>query len=527
MKELEKMNFESYKQSGIAEYKALAAKVASILQNNINDYPLKKFRLQYIAYREKDPESLYKKLEKTGITSTEFLENEIKDLAGCRLIFYSNSDVSRFFQSGIISDNFEIDFERTKIHHPIPRETDPSNQFRADNYVVKLKEGKTEKSEYVRLKDLMCEVQVQTILNHAWSEMTHNIIYKETISDGFGSENYKAIKKRLIKIMENYLLPAGYEFQKSLDDYDRLLEGKELFDHGYLKALEECNNNTERYEVLERFRDYITEYLDSPQNGYLEIKEHLVKMIKIARLYPPHLIETPFGNYPGKSNEDLLRMVASIFKQFRYVNVDITFDGVTELYKDAANEREQKILLEISKSLAELNLDVLKQVGPHIQILLVQKIDALIKAGMATYLRAIFLEILEEVLKVDFSWQTITLKRMTVSQYLIPASSDLEHMRIKTIRLLFELYLTASSETEKRNTINALLSATQIPSVRGFPSEMVDYILKNSIMVVEFFSKMHNMNCMKSYNCLNQDFFGYTSTVNAAEANQRKFPMRH
>jgi hypothetical protein len=55
------------------------------------------------------------------------LAEDIKDLAGCRLIFYSNSDVSRFQQSGIITDNFDVDWDRTKIHYPMPGDSDPKN----------------------------------------------------------------------------------------------------------------------------------------------------------------------------------------------------------------------------------------------------------------------------------------------------------------------------------------------------------------------------------------------------------------
>ena len=67
----------------------------------------------------------------------------------------------------------------------------------------------------------------------------------------------------LQKIMSDHLLPAGYEFQKVLDDYERLHNGKELFDRGALKALAECTDNNARYELLERFRDYVLPNYDA------------------------------------------------------------------------------------------------------------------------------------------------------------------------------------------------------------------------------------------------------------------------
>jgi ppGpp synthetase/RelA/SpoT-type nucleotidyltranferase len=120
------MDFDSYAQSRFADYAAFADTVAGILRAAITAYP-QALRLQQVQQRAKSPGSLRKKLENRGILATRSLEGDIKDLAGCRLIFYTNSDVSRFLQSGIIHDNFEVDWDRTKIHHPVPGQSEPDN----------------------------------------------------------------------------------------------------------------------------------------------------------------------------------------------------------------------------------------------------------------------------------------------------------------------------------------------------------------------------------------------------------------
>jgi phage baseplate assembly protein W len=51
--------------------------------------------------------------------------------------------------------------------------------------------------------------------------MEHDIIYKKPVLKGFGGKLFEAIEQRLQKIMKAHLLPAGYEFQKALDDYER------------------------------------------------------------------------------------------------------------------------------------------------------------------------------------------------------------------------------------------------------------------------------------------------------------------
>ena len=93
------MDFETYSRSKRADYAALAETVASILQAALKAYP-GVFRLQQMQHRAKESDSLKKKLEDRGIQSTATLEADIKDLAGCRLIFYTNADVSRFGQTG-------------------------------------------------------------------------------------------------------------------------------------------------------------------------------------------------------------------------------------------------------------------------------------------------------------------------------------------------------------------------------------------------------------------------------------------
>ena len=81
------MDFDEYFRSKQFDYAALAETVASILQAALAAYP-GTFRLQQVQHRAKNPESLKKKLEDRKLESTCTLEADIKDLAGCRLIFY-------------------------------------------------------------------------------------------------------------------------------------------------------------------------------------------------------------------------------------------------------------------------------------------------------------------------------------------------------------------------------------------------------------------------------------------------------
>ncbi len=113
-----------------------------------------------------------------------------------------------------MTDNFDVDWDRTKIHHPVPGDSDPKNLFISDNFVVSLKEDRTKLPEYARFAGLACEVQVQTTLNHTWSEMEHDILYKKPKLTGFGGKLFEAIERRFETIMKTYLLPAAMNSRK-------------------------------------------------------------------------------------------------------------------------------------------------------------------------------------------------------------------------------------------------------------------------------------------------------------------------
>ena len=482
------MDFETYSGSKFAAYEALADTVASILRAAIAAYP-HLLRLQQVQQRAKSPNSLRRKLEKRGILATTSLESDIKDLAGCRLIFYTNSDVSRFLQSGIIQDNFDVDWDRTKIHHPVPGQTETENLFISNNYVLKLKADRTALPEYARFSGLWCEVQVQTTLDHAWSEMEHDIIYKKPVFEGFGGKLFEAIEQRLQKIMKAHLLPAGYEFQKVLDDYERLQSGKELFDRGALKALAKCSDNNALHELLERFRDYVLPNYDDPQSVYPEIKDQLVAAVAAARLTKPRPTETPFGNYPGITVDRVVDVVADILTYLRYIDIEVTLDAVCELFPGALSDEERKHLLGVAERLSQHNLDVWKQAGPYVQTVLVQKIGKLDRSDWGD-IRSVLLKVLGEVLKAEVHGVSSTYRSVQLTQGSAVASDALARMRAEAIELLKELYRTASSEIDKRQAANALFEASRTPSGSGYSNDLLIGIFENSTAIVDFFCEI-------------------------------------
>ena len=99
------MNFEEYEKQYFSTYAKFADAVQFIVEQAMSAFsglPV----LQSIQARAKAPDRLKSRLEENGLLESQNIENERKDLAGVRLIFYTNTDVDRFIDSHLIFDNF-------------------------------------------------------------------------------------------------------------------------------------------------------------------------------------------------------------------------------------------------------------------------------------------------------------------------------------------------------------------------------------------------------------------------------------
>ena len=113
----EKMNFDEYQKGGKELYKKLAKAVRDVLEaaaKGRTDVP----RVQAYQNREKDIESLKRKLTMRGKLNSPNIGDAIKDLAGARVILYTNIDVDRYLQARLIFDNLTVHWDETKAHYP-------------------------------------------------------------------------------------------------------------------------------------------------------------------------------------------------------------------------------------------------------------------------------------------------------------------------------------------------------------------------------------------------------------------------
>lgn len=152
-------------------YEKLVDEVLYIIENAIER---EKIKIHSIASREtkiKTFRSFYGKIKRKEIRKNQF--KAIQDIAAVRVTCLYRSDLEKI--GDIILKNFNVksaDTRRTRTTTPFG--------YMSDQYVVELP-GRCRGARYDDIKRLPCEIQVRTILMHAWASVSHHVAYKQEV----------------------------------------------------------------------------------------------------------------------------------------------------------------------------------------------------------------------------------------------------------------------------------------------------------------------------------------------------------
>ena len=99
---------------------------------------------------------------------------DVTDIAGARVITYFEDDIDRVFY--LIRDNFEIDIQNSIDKRQAPR----PDQFGYQSFhlVALLSSLRVSLPEYHVFLGLKIEIQIRSVLQHAWAEIEHGLGYK-------------------------------------------------------------------------------------------------------------------------------------------------------------------------------------------------------------------------------------------------------------------------------------------------------------------------------------------------------------
>ncbi|OGI82939.1 hypothetical protein A3I95_03010 [Candidatus Nomurabacteria bacterium RIFCSPLOWO2_02_FULL_44_12] len=134
---------------------------------------------------------------------------EVEDLVGIRIIFYTERDKEKFVKKikNEIGGFMKIE-ERVK-----------DNGYRATHIIMSFGRKRLNLSEYKQFRGLKSEVQITSILHHAWAEIEHDLIYKDInnlkIRD---PEKFELTKQKIHLLLEKYIKKAATELEEIIDN---------------------------------------------------------------------------------------------------------------------------------------------------------------------------------------------------------------------------------------------------------------------------------------------------------------------
>ncbi|WP_353049726.1 (p)ppGpp synthetase [Exiguobacterium sp. s193] len=151
------------------DYDAFADKLKILLSELLDAAGIK---YHSIVSRTKDSESLYQKVLRQPNKYRSL--KDVHDLTGIRIVTYFHDDVRE--AARIIENEFSIDRDQSVDKSTLLDTTEFG--YLSVHFVAALSEQRLALSEYGRFKSHTAEIQIRSILQHAWAEIEHDLGYK-------------------------------------------------------------------------------------------------------------------------------------------------------------------------------------------------------------------------------------------------------------------------------------------------------------------------------------------------------------
>jgi len=175
---------------------------------------LKHIRALSITSRVKDRKALLEKLTMEGRNYSRL--GDVTDVVGIRVITHSESEVDEI--GALVVEEFIVDPVNSVDRH---RKLDPDRVgYSSLQYVCSLSPSRLSLTENRQFQNLLCEIQIRSVLQNAWAEIEHDLGYRN--SHGFPS----GIKRRVSRVA-GLLEIADQEFsalRNNLQEYESRLK---------------------------------------------------------------------------------------------------------------------------------------------------------------------------------------------------------------------------------------------------------------------------------------------------------------
>ena len=230
-----------------AIYELFAQSLETIISRRVKE---EKLIIHSLTHRVKDRDSFLEKCIRKNYSNP---ESQMMDLAGLRIIAYTIKDVETACR--IIEEVFDIDEENSQ-NKALCLGTDKVG-YLSHHYIVTLGKERASLPEYAGLCNLKAEIQIRTLLQHAWAEIEHDREYK------FSGQLPTSISRRFHLAAAN-LESVDIEFQRLSDEIDLYKEQIKLdIKEGHLQGIQ-----IDTVSLVEFMNSYFPELFAGKNLGY-------------------------------------------------------------------------------------------------------------------------------------------------------------------------------------------------------------------------------------------------------------------
>lgn len=285
-KKLTKLHFSTWLDSILPVQQALTETVVSILsrlaENNSID-------VLSITGRTKSRAGVVEKVKRKSYRDP---QKELTDLSGIRVITFFEAQVNQF--ADLVESTFSID-EENSLNKSDLLGIDRLG-YRSIHFVCDLGKSRTKLSEYAPYKGLRFEIQIRTVLQHAWAELAHD-------------RNYKF----------SGVLPS--EIQRELNLYAGMIE---IADRGF-------------DELSTKIDNYILELKDRSEAGESDIELNSLSLAEFVQETSPQFsLEITANN-----DDSLSKKVVKELQAFGISTISDLENLITEQFVEAVNDHEK------------------------------------------------------------------------------------------------------------------------------------------------------------------------------------------
>ena len=191
------------------EYQAAIMEIETRLKKHNAEFSqeYKRNPFESIKSRLKSPESIYEKLERKGYPVTvESIQENLKDVAGIRVICSFPDDIYRLADLLIKQDDIILQRRKDYIQNPKP------NGYRSLHLIIGVPVYLSREKKY-----MMAEVQFRTIAMDFWASLEHKLKYKKVV------DNTEEIVRQL-KVCADSIEELDYQMQKIRNRIDHSRE---------------------------------------------------------------------------------------------------------------------------------------------------------------------------------------------------------------------------------------------------------------------------------------------------------------